>query len=152
MTKVITIKNFDIDLLVGEGEQATLRFVDVMENEKGEMAKVDGAKWETISDLSVARGQYGPFLINPLEEDDRANIDTYFISASNPEKRHGKYPAATLRVRRAGQEEVTHICGLFLKQYDDGSYALTGVDKEAKVKYGVFVNAIKGATKLAVNQ
>lgn len=145
----MTPKQFSIETFVKEDSDIVLKSVGVVEGEDG--LKADGA-YETIAGLTQLHGKYGAFLMNPLPEEERDSNDTYFISATNPENRGARTPVATLRVKRAGSEESEHICGLFLRTYNDGNIGLIGTDKDNGVRYGVFANQAKGAKKIAVNQ
>ena len=146
-------KNFSIESFVTAGFKPVLSAVAVAPNENGELVKADGDKWGAITDLTKMTGQYGPFMMNPLEEADRETHDTYFIGEVKPENKGAKKPSAILRVKRAGAADSEFVCGLFLRSYDDGSNALIGTDREGLIRYGVFLNEIKETvTKIAVNQ
>lgn len=148
----ISPKTFSIESFVTPGYSPILSAVAVVANDKGELSKADGDKWSQVADLAKLTGKFGPFLMNPMEEADRETHDTYFIGEVKPENRGAKKPSAILRVKKAGAEETEFVCGLFLRTYDDGSNALIGTDKEAMVRYGIFLNEIKEtAEKVAVN-
>lgn len=145
----MTPKQFSIESFVKSDSNIILKHVSVVESEEG--LKPDGA-YSVLAELTQLHGKYGAFLMNPLPEEERDGNDTYYISATNPENRGAKAPVATLRVRRAGSEESEHICGLFLRIYNDGNVGLIGTDKENFRRYGVFANEAKSAKKIAVNQ
>lgn len=141
-------KTFTIDSFVLPEHSLVLKSVGTVE--------VDGniqndGKFEQIAELIKLTGKYGPFLMNPLAEEDRDSMDTYFIGETKPEKRGSQYPVALLKRSAAGSDESEIVCGLFLKQYDDGSVALTGKNRDTGVKYGIFQNAISNNDKAVVN-
>ena len=145
----LTPQTFSINGFVKPEHSVTLKSVSVEETEDG--MKPTG-KYGDAVELKTTNGNYGAFLVNPLSEEDRANFDTYFISGTNPDNRGARKPVAVLRRKSAGAEEAEHICGLFLRHYDDGSSALIGTDKENKKRYGIFLNKAESAQKIAVNQ
>lgn len=144
----MTPKQFSIEAFVKPEASIVLKSVNTIETEDGR--KADGA-YSVIADLTQLHGKYGAFLMNPLPEEERDSNDTYYISATNPENRGMKTPVATLRVRRAGAEESEHVCGLFLRTYNDGNIGLIGTSLDTGVRYGVFANEAKKAEKIAVN-
>ena len=145
----MTPKSFSIDGFVKADSTLVLKTVGVVQGEDG--FKPAG-QYETVAELINLHGKYGAFLINPLPEEERDSKDTFYISATNPENRGMRAPVATLRVKRAGSQESEHVCGLFLRTYDDGNIGLIGTDKDNARRYGVFANQAKQAEKIAVNQ
>lgn len=145
----MTPKSFSIDGFVKADSTLVLKTVGVVQGEDG--FKPAG-QYETVAELINLHGKYGAFLMNPLPEEERDSKDTYYISATNPENRGMRAPVATLRVKRAGSQESEHVCGLFLRTYDDGNIGLIGTDKDNARRYGVFANQAKQAEKIAVNQ
>lgn len=143
-------KTFTIGGFVLPGHSIVLKSVNTIENEEGK--SVNDGKFEQIAELIKLNGKYGEFLMNPLAEEDRDNMDTYFVSETKPEKRGHQYPVALLKRSAAGSDESEIICGLFTRQYDDGSVALTGKNRDTGVKYAIFLNAQKDeANKQVVN-
>lgn len=145
----MTPKSFSIDGFVKADSTLVLKTVGVVQGEDG--FKPAG-QYETVAELINLHGKYGAFLMNPLPEEERDSKDTFYISATNPENRGMRAPVATLRVKRAGSQESEHVCGLFLRTYDDGNVGLIGTDKDNARRYGVFANQAKQAEKIAVNQ
>jgi len=145
----MTPKSFSIDGFVKADSTLVLKTVGVVQGEDG--FKPAG-QYETVAELINLHGKYGAFLMNPLPEEERDSKDTFYISATNPENRGMRAPVATLRVKRAGSQESEHVCGLFLRTYDDGNIGLIGTDKDNARRYGVFANQAKQAEKIAVNQ
>lgn len=148
----LTEATFNIGGFIGSND-VIIKQVPVESNDKGELVKAEGAKWSHLADVIKLNGKYGEFLMNPLEEADRATNDTYYISATNPANRGSRKPVATLRVKYAGADESEHVCGLFLRYYaESGQTSLIGTDVEGGVRYGVFLNEPKSeAQSIAVN-
>ncbi len=95
--------------------------------ERGEDGKKKGiGKYELIHNMKRIVGKNGkPYLVTSLAEGVTADA-TYLVAAANkiPSQNH---PVAYLKLLPQEEGgESTIVCGLYVKKYDDGSFALSG--------------------------